>query len=155
MTNASLALGDEWHVKEFSTGDFINFLTGGLRPLSGTPSAAEARCRYRVARLRRTTASMAIMVDHVQMAALTLKKEMPMESRKTAGIVRLRIRQRCTVAGSWASSSSRSSLVELPVDSRQEQPAHTEGSGVDGHRKLVVAVLPKQRGGEGHERHEH
>jgi hypothetical protein len=40
---------------------------------------------------------MAIMVDHVQMAALTLKKEMPMESRKTAGIVRLRIRQKCTV----------------------------------------------------------
>jgi hypothetical protein len=42
---------------------------------------------------------MAIMVDHVQMAALTLKKEMPMESRKTAGIVRLRIRQKCTVGG--------------------------------------------------------
>jgi hypothetical protein len=29
MTNASLALGDEGHVKEISTGDFINFLTGG------------------------------------------------------------------------------------------------------------------------------
>jgi hypothetical protein len=42
---------------------------------------------------------MAIMVDHVQMAALTLKKEMPIESRKTVGIVRLRIRQKCTVGG--------------------------------------------------------
>src|SRR5215211_9494829 len=43
----------------------------------------------------------------------------------------------------------------VPVDGRQQKPAHGEGCGVDGHRQLVVAVLAEERGGEGHERHHH
>jgi hypothetical protein len=57
-------------------------------------------------------ASTAIMTSHVQMAALTLKKEMPIESKKIAGIVKPLIRKKRTVAGFWASSSSWSSFVE-------------------------------------------
>ena len=52
------------------------------------------------------------MTNHVQMATLTLKKEIPMESKKMVGIVRPRIRKKRTVAGSCGPSSSRSSLVE-------------------------------------------
>lgn len=43
----------------------------------------------------------------------------------------------------------------VPVDGRQEQPAHSKGGGVDGYGEPVVAVLTKQRGWEGHECHEH
>ena len=38
-------------------------------------------------------ASTAIMANHIQMAALTLKDEMTIESRKMAGMVRLLIKQ--------------------------------------------------------------
>jgi hypothetical protein len=55
---------------------------------------------------------MPIMTNHVQMAALTLKKEMTIESKKIDVIVRPRIRKKCTVVGSWVSLSSWSSLVE-------------------------------------------
>ena len=55
---------------------------------------------------------MAIMMSHVQMAALTLKKEMPIESRKMAGMVKPLTRKKRTVWGSWGSSSKRSFLVE-------------------------------------------
>jgi hypothetical protein len=44
---------------------------------------------------------MPIMTNHVQMAALTLKKEMTIESKKIDVIVRPRIRKKCTVVGSW------------------------------------------------------
>jgi hypothetical protein len=54
----------------------------------------------------------ATMMNHVQMAALTLKKETTIESRKMAGMVRPRIRKKRTVAGSYGSSSERSFLVE-------------------------------------------
>ena len=57
-------------------------------------------------------ASTAIMMNHVQMAALTLTKEIPIESKKMAGIVKLLIRKKRTVAGFRASPSSRSFLVE-------------------------------------------
>ncbi len=57
-------------------------------------------------------ASRTIMMNHVQMAAPTLNKETTIESRKMAGMVRPRMRKKRTVAGSWGSSSKRSSLDE-------------------------------------------
>jgi hypothetical protein len=57
-------------------------------------------------------ASMVIMMNHVHMAAPTLTKEIPIESKKIAGIVKPLIRKKSTVAGSWCSASSRSFLVE-------------------------------------------
>ena len=46
------------------------------------------------------------MTSQLQMATVTLKNEMAMESKKMAGIVRPRLRKKRTVAGSWGSSSS-------------------------------------------------
>jgi hypothetical protein len=57
--------------------------------------------------LRTTIASTAIMMDHDQMAALTLKKEMPIDSKKMADIVEPLIRKKRTVAKFCYSSSSR------------------------------------------------
>src|SRR5215210_969181 len=62
--------------------------------------------------LRITTASTVSMINHVQIATPTLKKETPIESKKMAGIMRPRSRKKRTVAGSWGSSSSRLVLVE-------------------------------------------
>ena len=50
--------------------------------------------------LRTTIASMAIMMNHVHMAARTLKKEIPMEIRNMADIVRPLMRKKRTVVGS-------------------------------------------------------
>jgi hypothetical protein len=47
------------------------------------------------------------MMNHVHMAAPTLTKEIPIESKKIAGIVKPLIRKKSTVAGSWCSASSR------------------------------------------------
>jgi len=55
---------------------------------------------------------MAIMMNHVHMAAPTLKKDIPIESKKMAGIVIPRINKKRTVVGSWGSASSISFLVE-------------------------------------------
>ena len=52
------------------------------------------------------------MMNHVHMAAPTLKKDIPIESKKMAGIVTPLTRKKRTVAGSWGSASSRSFLVE-------------------------------------------
>lgn len=52
------------------------------------------------------------MANYGQMAALTLKKEIAIESKKMAGIATPRIKKNRTVAGSWGSYSSLSSLVE-------------------------------------------
>ena len=55
---------------------------------------------------------MAIMINHVHMAAPTLMNEMPIESKKMAGIVMPLAKKKRTVAGSWGPASSRSFLVE-------------------------------------------
>ena len=59
-----------------------------------------------------SASSTAIMANHVQMAVLTLKKEIAIESKKMAGVVNPRIKKNRIVAGSWGSSSSLSFLVE-------------------------------------------
>jgi hypothetical protein len=53
-----------------------------------------------------SASSTAIMANHVQMAVLTLKKEIAIESKKMAGVVNPRIKKNRIVAGSWGSSSS-------------------------------------------------
>ena len=95
------------------------------------------------------------MANHVQMAALTPKKEMAIESKKMAGIVIPRTKKKRTVAVSWGLVEQPFVPRRVPVDRHQEEPSHRQGGGVDGHRKLVVAVLPEEGRGEGHERHHH
>jgi protoporphyrinogen oxidase len=48
-----------------------------------------------------TSASTAIMANHVEMVALTLKKEMAIESKKMAGIVIPRTKKNRMMAVSW------------------------------------------------------
>ena len=57
--------------------------------------------RYRGPLLRRTTASTAIMTTQDQIAALTLKKDTAIESRKMTGIAKPRIRKKRTSLVSW------------------------------------------------------
>ncbi len=48
------------------------------------------------------------MTNHGKLAALTLKKEMPIESKKMARVVKPRIRNKRIVVGFWYSFDSRS-----------------------------------------------
>jgi hypothetical protein len=74
---------------------------------SSWPQLDSVRDHYCGNPLRTMIASMATMLNHVHMAAPPLKKEIPIESKKMAGIVKPLIRKKRTMARSWCSASRR------------------------------------------------
>ena len=82
---------------------------------SSWPQLDAVRDHYCGNPLRIMIASMAIMMNHVHMAAPTLKKEIPIESKKMAGIVKPLIRKKRTMAGSCALQAADRSLSSTSV----------------------------------------
>src|SRR3712207_7049475 len=86
----------------------------------------------------RMKASATIKIAPDRIAPSTLKKEAPIESRKTTGIARPRIRRNLRrVLG-----LVRRAVVarRVPVDRRQQQPTRGERPGVDRHREPELSI---------------